>query len=150
MTGIDLLNITNSPATGANAVQRYTSMANLVTGPDLVFGGFSGAGSKSHRKHQALTSVSAGQGFFRVGVAGFEPTASSSRSNSISALIRVMLVVFPAQPSRRVRERPTPYAAVVAQLVTQSTRPALPGVSHGFLMTLPRAIQRVYGRSSAR
>ncbi len=56
-----------------------------------------------------------------VGVAGFEPTASSSRSNFGAAATGVLLRCRPADASQRVRESPHPYAVVVTQFVTHAT-----------------------------
>jgi hypothetical protein len=62
-----------------------------------------------------------GVSFFLVGVAGFEPTASSSRNNSSDAATRHATGVGRAETSLGVRESLRVYAVVVTQFVTHPT-----------------------------
>ena len=56
--------------------------------------------------------------FGGVGVAGFEPTASSSRSNERTALTSVFSAVWPVQESLRIHGSPWSYVVIVTQFVT--------------------------------
>ena len=56
--------------------------------------------------------------FQSVGVAGFEPTASSSRSNNNSALTSAFQRVCPAQTSLSIPGSPWSYVVIVTQFVT--------------------------------
>jgi hypothetical protein len=53
-----------------------------------------------------------------VGVAGFEPTASSSRSNNNSALTSAFQRVCPVQASPRIPGSPLSSVVIVTQFVT--------------------------------
>jgi hypothetical protein len=53
-----------------------------------------------------------------VGVAGFEPTASSSRSNEGAALTSAFQRLCPVQTSFRIHGSPPPYVVIVTQFVT--------------------------------
>jgi hypothetical protein len=56
--------------------------------------------------------------FQSVGVAGFEPTASSSRSNKSTALTSAFSAVWPVQTSLRIHGSPWSSVVIVTQFVT--------------------------------
>ena len=73
---------------------------------------------RTWKRYSNSTTQAADLAFQTVGVAGFEPTASSSRSNNNSALTSAFPRVWPVQPSLRIHGGPWSSVVIVTQFVT--------------------------------